>query len=173
MAEEAQAAQEEAVEKKSGSSFKKILMIWVPLFLLQTVVAYFIVSKVFRPKLAPIPATVQAETKKKKSSKTEGDIGEIYLIEDVIVNPKGTKGRRFLNVSVALACESSDVIKELEKRDILVRDFLINLFTSRTIEQLDDVADKDSLRVTIMNRVNEMLPEGGILGVYFSNFILQ
>ena len=173
MADEVQQVQEGTEEKKkSGSSIKKVLMIWLPLFVIQLVVTYIIVSKVFRPKLAPVTQAVQAETKKSKSKKA-GDTGEIYLVEDVIVNPKNTYGKRFLNVSVAFECENGKVVKELEKRDVHIRDYLISLFTDRTIDQLDDVADKDSLRAEIQQHVNEMLPDAGIVAVYFNNFIIQ
>ncbi len=174
MAEEVQQGQEAAEEKKqSGSGLKKMLMIWLPLFILQLVVAYIIVAKLFRPKLAPVTQVVQAEPVKKKSSKKAGKAGPIYSIEDVIVNPKNSFGKHFVNVTVALECENNKVVKELEKRDVQIRDFLISLLTERTIQEIDDAAEKDSLRSIIIDRVNEMLPDEGVEAVYFSNFIIQ
>ena len=172
MADEVKETQETGKKKKSRSSVKKVLIIWLPLFILQLIITYMIVSKVVRPKLSPVTQELQAKTKKKKAKK-KGDTGPIYMVEDVIVNPKNTFGKRFLNVSVGFECKSGRIVKELEKRDVHIRDYLISLFTDRTIEQLDDVADKDSLRAEIRRHVNEMLPKEGIIAVYFSNFIIQ
>ncbi len=167
-----QPAQEE--KQKKGGSSKKVIMIWIPLFLLQLALSYVIVAKVFKRKA--IQQNVEAaELKgKKKSKNSKGKKpGEIYLVEDVIANPKNTEGRHFVNVSVGLEEGKKNIGDELKNRDPQIRDVLIDIFVGKTIQQMDDVADKDTLKKQIKNRLNKLLGAGSIRNVYFSNFIIQ
>lgn len=166
------AEEEKENEKKEGKSFslKTILIVVVPLLVLQLVFSYFLITSIVKPKgdLAG-----SSQPKKDIQKKQVEGIGQIYLVEDVIVNPKGTGGRHFANVSVGFDCRDSKIMGEIEKIDVKVRDYLISLLSNRSISQLDDAADKDSLRMKIMTDVNNILPEQGIQGVYFTNFVLQ
>ena len=164
---------EEKEPKKSGS-LKKVVMIWVPLFLLQLVLSYVIVAKFFKKKAIQQEAVAAETTTKKKEATSESEKpGEIYLVEDVIANPKNTEGRHFVNVSVGLEEGKKNIGDELKNRDPQIRDILIDIFVSRTIQQMDDAADKDSLKSEISRRLNKLLGKGSIRNVYFSNFIIQ
>ncbi len=158
--------------KKSGGGVKKIIMVWVPLFILQLGLSYFIVAKVFKKKAIEQDA-VAAEVPKKKKKKEQEKPGEIYLVEDVIANPKNTLGRHFVNVTVGLEEGDAKVGEMLKNRDAQVRDVLIDILVGKTIEQIDDVQDKEELKKEIKARLNKLLGEGAIRHVYFSNFIIQ
>ncbi len=158
--------------KGSGISIKKMLIIWIPLFLVQLVVSYVVIAKYFKPKMNPQVEQVKEE-KEKKAKYNKGKLGEFFLVEDIIVNPKGSDGRRFVNLSVSFECENGGVKSEVEDRLTLIRDYLISLISDRTISQIDHRVGKDSLRFEIMENVNEMLPDGGVTNVYFENFIMQ
>jgi len=164
----------EKKELKKSGSLKKVIMIWVPLFVLQLVLSYIIVTKVFKKKAIQQEAeAAEMTTHSKSGAKKPQKPGEIYLVEDVIVNPKNTEGRHFVNVSIGLEEGNKNIGDELKKRDAQIRDILIDVFVSRTIQQLDDVADKDSLKSEIARRLNQLLGKGSIRHVYFSNFIIQ
>ncbi len=164
----------EKKDSKKGGSLKKLIMIWVPLFLLQLALSYIIVVKVFKKKAIQQEAeAAEMTTKNKKGVGKDKKPGEIYLVEDVIVNPKNTEGRHFVNVSVGLEEGKKNIGDELKNRDAQIRDVLIDIFVSKTIQQLDDVADKDSLKSEIARRLNKLLGAGSIRHVYFSNFIIQ
>ncbi|GBD94267.1 flagellar basal body-associated protein FliL [bacterium BMS3Abin05] len=153
---------------KKGGSLKKVIMIWVPLFLVQLALSYVIVVKVF--KRQAIQQEVEADGVKKQKKRKPG---QIYLIEDVIVNPKGTMGRHFVNVSIGLEEGNKKLEKELKAQNAQVRDALIEIFVSKTIQELADVSSKESLKKEIMRRLNLMFGKGSIRHVYFSNFIIQ
>ena len=171
MADENNKVTEEIEEgKKKSSSILKMGFIWTIIFVVQMVVLYFLVSKFFAPKYLP---AIETGTQQVSEVKNTSDIGDIYLLEDIIVNPKDTEGRRIVNVTVGFEYANKSVLEELEKRDIQLRDYLISFFGDRKISQIDDVADKDSLRTTINLDVNNMLPYAGISAVYFSNFIIH
>ncbi len=176
MADKEAKEQNEAAEekpKKSGGGIKKIIMVWVPLFILQLGLSYFIVAKVFKKKAIEQDAVAAEAPKQKKKKKESQKPGEIYLVEDVIANPKNTLGRHFVNLTVGLEENNSKIGEILKNRDAQVRDVLIDILVGKTIEQIDDVQDKEELKKEIKTRLNKMLGEDAIRHVYFSNFIIQ
>jgi flagellar FliL protein len=166
----AEAKEKVETEAKSGMTMKKMIIIWIPLFVVQLVVSYVVVAKFFKPKMNPAMEEIRDESTRQTP---QAQIGEWFLMEDVIVNPKATKGARFLSMSVGFECETNQVVKEIEKREILIRDYLISLLSDRTIEQLDDGKDKEILRMEILGHVKEVLATEGLMNVYFETFILQ
>jgi flagellar basal body-associated protein FliL len=99
--------------------------------------------------------------------------GEVYLIEDLVVNPEGSAGMRYACVSVGLESTSADVIQELQLRDAQIKDMLIQIFSSKTVEELVDVRAREAIRVEVKRKVEDVLPPEGLDAVYFVNFVLQ
>ena len=158
---------ENTEEKKKGFINIKTIIIIVSIFLFQIVIAFFLMNKVFKPKLQHSQGVV-VEKKVEDNS-----VSEIYLVEDIIVNPRATVGRRYINVSIGLDCNDGSTVSELEKSNIRVRDYLITLFSNSTFDELDDAADKELLRKKILADLNKTIAKKGIRAVYFTNFVLQ
>ncbi|MFH1278423.1 MAG: flagellar basal body-associated FliL family protein [Candidatus Eisenbacteria bacterium] len=109
-------------------------------------------------------------------SRGDGDIapfGSVYVIEDLVVNPAGSAGMRYVCVSVGLESHSLEVIKELELRDAQVKDALITIFGSKSVDDLVDVGAREVMRGEIRDRIEKVLPPEGLDAVYFVNFVLQ
>ena len=125
--------------------------------------------------------TEKADSKhdsKKKAKQSHGD-GEggsgsvVYAIKDIVVNPAGTGGSRFLSVSFGIELDSEDLASEFERRDPLVRDALITILSSKTVAQLMDAKQKEIMRFQIKKRLEKVMQTGGVTGVYFTDFVLQ
>lgn len=99
--------------------------------------------------------------------------GSVYVIEDLVVNPAGSAGMRYVCVSVGLESASPAVIKELELRDAQVKDALITIFGSKSVDDLVDVGSREVMRKEIQDRLEDVLPKEGLDAVYFVNFVLQ
>ncbi|MCK4546018.1 MAG: flagellar basal body-associated FliL family protein [Candidatus Eisenbacteria sp.] len=99
--------------------------------------------------------------------------GEVYVIEDLVVNPHRSGGMRYACVSVGLESLDPAVIREIGIRDAQVKDLLIQIFGSRTVEELSDVYTREEIRQEVQRRVEEILPAGELDAVYFVNFVLQ
>jgi flagellar basal body-associated protein FliL len=155
----------------AGKSSKKALMI-VAVVAVQLVGAYFLVGFFLRQggDQEPTPSSHQAV-----ASKTAADpsFDHVYVVKDLIVNPAGTNGLRFLLTTIGLEVTSEETVKELEKRDVQIHDSIIGILTSRTLPELDDTSTRDSLKVSIKNQINKELVTGTVVNVYFSKFIIQ
>ncbi|RMD92109.1 MAG: hypothetical protein D6814_17385 [Calditrichaeota bacterium] len=166
---EDEAKEQNSKEKpKSGGLAKTLLMIGIPLMLIQTGLAYFVISRFVQPP----PAASKTEAPEEKAEEEEGPV-KLYIIKDVIVNPAGTAGARFLNATIALEYSSPDLEQELTDKDVQIRDLLINILASKSIAELDGMDDKEALRQEILEKCNAFLKKGKIKKVYFSNFIMQ
>lgn len=116
--------------------------------------------------------------KKKKSSGGHGEAGEsdgpiLYAMKDIVVNPAGTGGTRFLSVSFGFELESSDLKAEMEMREAMVRDALITILSSKTVAQLTDAKQKEITRYQIKKRLSQLMDTDELAGVYYTDFVLQ
>jgi flagellar protein FliL len=119
-------------------------------------------------------AEAKAEPKKKSEAKgKEGAGGVVYAIKDIVVNPAGTGGSRFLSVSLGFELSSEAAATEFETREPLVRDVLITILSSKTLAELTDAREKEIMRVQIKKRLQQLLESEEPNAVYFTDFVLQ
>ena len=146
--------------------------------------AAFLVVKAIAPRLvasrvkqavasvAPAAGPTQASEDKAPAGQEEA-MGTIDQISDLVVNPAGTDGTRYLCTTVALETIDPRVSEEIKSREAQIRDVLIAILSRRTIGELADLGTRDSLRAEIRASINNLLTGGEVVGVYFSNFVLQ
>ncbi len=104
---------------------------------------------------------------------TNAEVGEIHVIEDLVVNPAESGGSRYVAASVAFEMATPDAAAIIEKHDPQIKDFLIRILGSRTVAELADVRTREQLREEIRSAAEEILGAGSIKAVYFVNFVLQ
>jgi flagellar FliL protein len=97
----------------------------------------------------------------------------IYQVEDQIVNPAGTDGRRLLMVSLGFDVPTEENHKELEAKNVLLKDAVLSVMSSKDLSQLGSMAYRDTLRTEITNRLFKIMPKVKINTIYFSKYILQ
>jgi len=121
-----------------------------------------------------------AKEKEEGSSKHgEGESAEeepannIYMVKEIIVNPAGTSGTRFLSTSIGFQLANSEVSKLFEAQEAVVRDVLITILSSRTVPELTDSQQRENLRQQILLQVRKLLGTEEVTAVYFTEFVLQ
>ncbi len=113
----------------------------------------------------------KSKAKKKSDHGTAASV--VYAIKDIVVNPAGTGGSRFLSVSFGFELESPDLAHEFESREIVVRDALITILSSKTVTQLTDARQKEIMRYQIKKRISRLLETDELAAVYYTDFVLQ
>jgi flagellar FliL protein len=121
-------------------------------------------SKKEKPKKKP---------RKKASDGEEGGGPEILAVKDIVINPAGTGGSRFLSVSFAFEVESAYLAAEFEERAPVIRDALITILSSKTVAQLTDPKQKEIVRYQIKKRISQLMETDELAGVYYTDFVLQ
>jgi flagellar protein FliL len=117
-------------------------------------------------------ADAKGEAKKKSGEGKEGG-GVVFAIKDIVVNPAGTGGSRFLSCSLGFELSSAAAATEFENREPLVRDVLITILSSKTLAELTDAKEKEIMRVQIKKRLQQLLESDEPNAVYFTDFVLQ
>ena len=100
----------------------------------------------------------------------EEAIGAIFPLENFIVN---LKGGNFLRVQVQLEFAEREVTPRFFARQVIIRDGLVTLLTSKTSEDVASAEGKDKLRSEIKDLINEVLKKQEVRRVYFTQFVVQ
>ena len=126
------------------------------------------------------PAEKSAESShKSSSSESTGDsrllhdIGVLFPLEAFTVNLKSDTGRRYLKATMALELEGKELAHELTAKAPVIRDTIIRILSSKSLEEISSVKGKQKVSDQIMEALNAMIKDGKIKGIYFTEFILQ
>jgi flagellar FliL protein len=109
---------------------------------------------------------------KKHKSSAKGE-SVLYAVKDIVVNPPGTGGTRFLSLSLGFELGSVELAREFDDREAVVRDALITILSSKTVAELTDARQKEIVRFQIKKRLSQLLRTEEITGVYYTDFVLQ
>jgi flagellar protein FliL len=151
----------------SSISIKNLVFIGIPVFLVQLIVVFFLASKIFGGQTASSHEQVPVE-------ETEASTQEhMYIIKDIIINPAGTNGGRFLLTTIGMEVSTLEAQAELEKKELQVRDVLNSILTGKSIVELVDVTQREALRTEISKGISALLKTGKMKNVYFSKYIIQ
>ncbi|HWR82426.1 MAG TPA: flagellar basal body-associated FliL family protein [Candidatus Deferrimicrobium sp.] len=113
------------------------------------------------------------EKPKEKKGGHEASSVPICTIKDIIINPAGTGGSRFLSASFAFDLQSAELAAQFEAREPVIRDALITILSSKSVAQLTDPREKEIVRLQIKKRVAEIMKTDELAGVYYTDFVLQ
>lgn len=172
----------EAVEKPKSKFNPKILIFGLPVFVIQLIVVYFITANILIKKFdkktnyeTEGASQIELHSENAEESDTvDYSYGEhIFQIEDIVVNPANTKGEQLLLTSVAFDLPDETIQKNLEKKQILIKDLIISVLSSKSMIQLSDYSYKDTLRVEISDKVQKKFADLKINKVYFSKYIIN
>jgi len=153
----------------------KSILILVGVVAVMAGAAFMVTKMVIKPAIAPRAAeTAAPEEKAEKPSEKGGEhTVEVYLVSNLLVNPTGTAGTRYLSASVGLEVKSAVVLEKLRLRDLQVRDLLILVLSSRTVDELTDSRSRERMRKEILARLNQLLGGDQLSAVYFVDYVLQ
>ena len=99
-------------------------------------------------------------------------VAQIHMIDNLVVNPAGA-GTRFLIASIALAPGERSSVEELAARDIEVRDVLLRLLGSKTVDELSNIEERDALAQEMIDRLSAKLGTGVVSRIYMPQFFIQ
>jgi flagellar FliL protein len=99
--------------------------------------------------------------------------GAIADLESFVVNLADTPEVRYLKVTMKLEVERPELVEEIKARIHQVRDPILILLSSKEAETLRGAQGKLQLRDEIRQRINAVLPNGGVRTVYFTEFVVQ
>jgi flagellar FliL protein len=112
------------------------------------------------------------------AAEAEGGHGESsgstnYSIENLVVNPAGTQGTRFLIVSLTIIPDNAATLARLTERDAEIRDTLLQVLAGKTIQDLSDLTQRESVKEEIRAAAEGVVKPGKIRRIFMPQFVLQ
>lgn len=105
----------------------------------------------------------------------EGAKGEalVYTIDNLVLNPAASGGTRFLLLTISFDLKAQATLDAMKARDAELRDVVLATLGAKTVEQLTDVATRDSLKVELRDAATKLFKKKAIKRVYFPQFVIQ
>ncbi len=96
-----------------------------------------------------------------------------YTMDNLVLNPAGTEGTRFLMLTLALAPRDEEALTLIQSRDAQLRDAVLRLLETKTVPELTDVSRRDTLKLQIEAVLAHELPKNALRKVYLPQFVIQ
>ncbi|MHB9039909.1 MAG: flagellar basal body-associated FliL family protein, partial [Melioribacteraceae bacterium] len=120
------------------------------------------------------PATSEIKKEAAPPQANSKELGKfVYMVEEILVNPAKTDGKRYLLSSLGFDVPSEKDNQELKAKEVLLKDAVISVMSSKEMSQLGNIAYRDTLRTEIIKRLAQVMPSVKINTIYFSKYILQ
>jgi flagellar FliL protein len=96
-----------------------------------------------------------------------------YTIQNLVLNPAGSGGSRYLMASVTFGVSDAHGAETLGLRDGAIRDIVVGVLGARTVEQLADMGNRPKIKEEILTQVRGLVGEHAVVEVYFPQFVIQ
>jgi len=184
-------AKEETTEEESAPKEKKssnlLMIVIIAVLILIIVIGAVVAVLLMSGDDETVDATSTQQTQEKTVSKQNhrssssimddtrklDQIGTLYPLDTFTVNLKSDSGRRYLKVTMSLELEGKELSTELDSKAPVLRDRIIRILSSKTLEEISSKKGKQKVSEQIMDTLNAMLTDGRIKGIYFTEFVIQ
>jgi flagellar FliL protein len=103
----------------------------------------------------------------------EGDSAPLHVVDNLVVNPAGSGGSRFLLTSIALETSSAAEAEALKERDLEIRDAFLLVLASRTVDQLSDISARPALSRELLAALHVLIGDGVVVRILIPQFVIQ
>lgn len=185
MAEEEK--EEKTSKKKGGGSV--VLIIVVLLFVLLLAVVGMIGFLMLQgPDDDPNAAAANAPAQNQQANRAKNgggagagttrgsdyaNIGPMYPLESFTLNLLSDGGARYVKCTMQLEQNTDLLQAELDKKMAVIRDVIIRTLTSKTFEEVSTTKGKERLKDELVGKINEVLTDGFVKNIYFTDFVVQ
>jgi flagellar FliL protein len=100
--------------------------------------------------------------------------GELVDLEDIIVTLASQSRRtRYLRININLEVRDRQTAEAVRARIPEMRDKVIMTLSEKSVEDLNRPGGKINLRAEIFKRLEDTIPGGQLMNVYFSDLVIQ
>lgn len=103
----------------------------------------------------------------------KGAGGVIKPLETFIVNLADPTRPRYLKITIQLEMDKAETDAEVTSKMPQIRDSLIILLSSKTLEEISTAEGKYQMRDEILARINQFMKKGKVVGAYFTDLVVQ
>jgi len=118
--------------------------------------------------------SVEADGEHKGAEGKEGGaVSTVYTIDNIILNPAGSGGTRFLMLAAAIDAKDASVVELMKARDAETRDVLLRVMGSKTVDELADMQRREAIKKELSDSLGALFKKGSIRRIYFPQYVIQ
>jgi flagellar FliL protein len=116
----------------------------------------------------------KGKEEKAETRKTE-KVSIICPLNSFVVNLLDTQGvgKRYLKITMQLEVEKEEDKLLIENHNAQIRDTVLLLLSSQSLKEINTMEGKLELKQTLLARMNQILGDGVVRGIYFTEFVVQ
>ncbi len=180
----------EVVAKPQGGSNVLLIIVVIMLFLILlggAAAAYFMLSEDTAvmeeatkvEQSAPVAQSsnpMQSQTSSSAPQKrvtNYAEIGPMYPMDKFIVNLYTENSDRYIKTALNFELSTEELSAELDMKQPLIRDIVIKTLSAKTYEEISTIRGKENLKDDIVMQVNQVLSDGQVNNIFFTDFVIQ
>ncbi|MBL0173469.1 MAG: flagellar basal body-associated FliL family protein [Gemmatimonadaceae bacterium] len=102
-----------------------------------------------------------------------GGAEAVHLLENLVLNPAGSNGSRFLLLSVAIETGTPAIATDMTTRDAELRDIILTSLGTKTVDQLTDISTREGIKVELQTAITGRFGKASVKRLYFPQFVVQ
>lgn len=104
----------------------------------------------------------------------ESAASSLHLIDNLVLNPAGSGGARFLMLAAAIELADAALVEEMKTRDAEARDIVLRVMGARTVEELTEMSNRENLKQQLADSLGTLFKKKKqIRRIYFPQFVIQ
>lgn len=168
MADETTGAEAQDAGKKPGLLDNKMIVVGIVLAV-QAGLGFAAAKFLLAPKVNP---AVEGQIQQAESS--EGRTrGPLVSLEEMVVSLNATGRARYLRTNITLEAGDEATAAIVAERMAEFRDTAIMRLSRHTPDELISYEGKEAVKAEIKQGLKELMDDGELLNVYFSDFVVQ
>jgi flagellar basal body-associated protein FliL len=172
MADEPKNKVEQTEKNAKKSNFVRKLIVMIGVILVQVIISYVIIAFILKPSGSTANESPSSEPKKEEK-KSDANEGVIIGLDDIVINPSDTKGRRFVFISLGIELEPGKPQEEIKKRIPAISDAVLTLLSQKPLSEFIEVVNRDILRQEVLLKIKEVTSSNLVHQIYFTKFIIR
>lgn len=96
-----------------------------------------------------------------------------YGLEELVVNPSGTNGQRFLVIEISLELTDKDHIEKIKQNEQKIKHNMIEAISARTVDQLINFEERELLRKELADITNNAIGIRSVRNLYYTRYVMQ
>ncbi|NGP87393.1 flagellar basal body-associated FliL family protein [Fodinibius halophilus] len=96
-----------------------------------------------------------------------------YQLEQIIVNPANTNGKRYFLVKLSLELVKKEEVMLIKENKSKIRNDLIKYLSARSVSELQGIEGKEELRFELVQIINQAIGKRSVRNLYYSKYVMQ
>lgn len=105
----------------------------------------------------------------------EAKVSIVCPLNSFVVNLQDKKGvgKRYLKITMQLEVGKEEDKLIIGNHNAQIRDTILLLLSSQTLKEINTMEGKLELKQTLLSRMNQILGDSVVRGIYFTEFVVQ